>query len=189
MQYLVRAFSQPAAAASSQLTLNFTTPTNPIHVKKVVDKVIVPGAAGEYGVTAGHSPIISELKPGVVQVVHVGVMSRIFFVKLSINFLCQGETEKFFVAGGFALTHPNSVTVSICQSFLHGIISYCYCLQDISVPEAYALADFDEQAIKTAHAESSRAFASAAEGSAAKATAQIEIETYSAIARALGVAL
>ena len=79
LQRLVRAFSTPAAAASTQLTLNFTTPSNPIHVKKVVDKVIVPGAAGEYGVTAGHSPIISELKPGVVQVVHLGVNLFIIF--------------------------------------------------------------------------------------------------------------
>jgi F-type H+-transporting ATPase subunit delta len=67
-----RSFAE-AAAASAQLTLNFSTPHTPIHVKKTVDKVILPGAAGEYGVTAGHSPIISELKPGVVQVVHVGV--------------------------------------------------------------------------------------------------------------------
>jgi F0F1-type ATP synthase epsilon subunit len=29
----------------------------------------------------------------------------------------QGETEKFFVSGGFALTHPNSVTVSVTNKF------------------------------------------------------------------------
>ena len=33
-------------------------------------QVIIPGSAGEYGVTAGHSPIVAELKPGVVQVLH-----------------------------------------------------------------------------------------------------------------------
>lgn len=33
-------------------------------------KVIIPGSAGEYGVTAGHSPVVAELKPGVMQVIH-----------------------------------------------------------------------------------------------------------------------
>lgn len=32
--------------------------------------MIIPGSEGEYGVTAGHSPIVAELKPGVVQVIH-----------------------------------------------------------------------------------------------------------------------
>jgi F-type H+-transporting ATPase subunit delta len=61
------------AAASNQLTLNFTTPHTPVYTKKLIDKVMLPGTAGEYGVTAGHSPIISELKPGVVSVVHLTV--------------------------------------------------------------------------------------------------------------------
>jgi F0F1-type ATP synthase epsilon subunit len=68
----VRTFAAEATNAS-QLTLNFTTPHTPVHVKKTVDKVILPGIAGEYGVTAGHAPIISELRPGVVSVVHLGV--------------------------------------------------------------------------------------------------------------------
>ncbi|CAN0122685.1 unnamed protein product, partial [Ectocarpus fasciculatus] len=57
-------------------------------------QVIIPGSAGEYGVTAGHSPIVAELKPGVVQVVHEAGQ----------------EPENFFVSAGFALTHPTSVT-------------------------------------------------------------------------------
>lgn len=32
--------------------------------------MIIPGAAGEYGVTMGHSPIVAEMKPGVLQVLH-----------------------------------------------------------------------------------------------------------------------
>ena len=59
----------------------------------VVEKVILPGEDGEYGVTAGHSPMICQLQPGVVTVVHN-----------------TGETEKFFVSGGFAITNPNSTT-------------------------------------------------------------------------------
>eukprot|EP01031_Cornospumella_fuschlensis_P026259 gene26259-31724_t len=82
-----------AAGPSAQLVLNFTTPHQPLYNKKVVDQVILPGSAGEYGVTANHSPVISELRPGVVTVIHVG-----------------GAQEKFFVSGGFALTRDNSVT-------------------------------------------------------------------------------
>lgn len=72
------ATQQAAAVAegSNQLVLNFTTPHAPVYFKKAVGMVILPGEAGEYGVTAGHSPIISELKPGVVSVIHSSVRSH-----------------------------------------------------------------------------------------------------------------
>jgi hypothetical protein len=79
-QYTVTSPAQAAASApetAAQLTLNFSTPHTPVYTKKTVDKVVLPGAAGEYGVTAGHSPIISELKPGVVSVIHLGVRTFI----------------------------------------------------------------------------------------------------------------
>lgn len=69
--------AEAAAAASTQLTLNFVTPHTPIYTKKVVGMVLIPGVGGEFGVTAGHSPIVSELKPGVVSVIHVGVSNLI----------------------------------------------------------------------------------------------------------------
>ena len=80
---------------------------------KSVEQVIVPGAEGEYGVTAGHSPIASQLKPGVLQILHGS----------------GEEPEKFFVSGGFALTHESSVT-------------------DISAVEAFKLDDIDPEAVK-----------------------------------------
>ena len=67
--------AEPVAAASnSSLVLNFTTPHASIFSKKVVNMVILPGESGEYGVTVGHSPLISQLKPGVVSVIHSGVI-------------------------------------------------------------------------------------------------------------------
>lgn len=62
-----------AAASESAMTLNLVTPHQPIHHLKKVDKVMLPGEDGEYGVTAGHSPLISQLQPGVVTIVHLGV--------------------------------------------------------------------------------------------------------------------
>ncbi|TYZ64117.1 hypothetical protein PybrP1_001641 [[Pythium] brassicae (nom. inval.)] len=63
-----------------------------------VDLVQIPGLVGEYGVTAGHTPIIAQLKPGVIKV-HV---ER------------EKEVQSFFTPGGFALTHANSVTDIAC---------------------------------------------------------------------------
>jgi F0F1-type ATP synthase epsilon subunit len=61
-----------------------------------VGLVTLPGAIGEYGVTAGHTPIISELKAGVVQIFE--------------NLGDSEPIEKYFISGGFAVTKENSET-------------------------------------------------------------------------------
>ena len=53
---------------------------------------------GEYGVGAGHVPYVAQLKPGVLQILHEDASS---------------DPEKYFVAGGYALTHPDSTTVRL----------------------------------------------------------------------------
>ena len=40
-----------------------------------MDRVVIPGMEGVYGITAGHTPIVSEMKPGVVDIVHAAVRS------------------------------------------------------------------------------------------------------------------
>ena len=72
-------------------------------------QVIIPGIDGEYGVTVNHVPTVAQLKPGVLQILHE-----------------EGEAEKYFVAGGFALTHANSVTVRLLFLFLYfnGTLQY-----------------------------------------------------------------
>merc|ERR1719223_2695894 len=79
---------------ATKVTLNFAVPHEPIYSEPEVDLIIVPGVTGEYGITAGHTPIISELKPGLVQIFHDE----------------NDEPEKYFVSGGFSFTHANSVT-------------------------------------------------------------------------------
>ncbi len=59
-----------------------------------VDMVVVPGEEGDFGVLERHSPMISTLRPGVIQV-HDG----------------GGVTERIFVAGGFAEVTPARCTV------------------------------------------------------------------------------
>jgi hypothetical protein len=68
-----RRLAEPATSSTASLVINLCTPHNPIYTNKAVNMIILPGEGGEYGVTAGHSPIISQLKPGVVSVIHTGV--------------------------------------------------------------------------------------------------------------------
>ncbi len=58
------------------------------------EMVTIPGSEGEMGVMAGHMPLISTLKPGVID------------VKGGPN-----GHERFFVSGGFAEITPFKLTV------------------------------------------------------------------------------
>ena len=94
---LSKAFlSTEAGPGGSTMMLNFNLPHETIYAGAPVKQVIVPGAAGEYGVTADHVPLVAQLKAGVLQIIHED----------------GGDPEKFFVPGGFSLTHENSTTVS-----------------------------------------------------------------------------
>ena len=93
---LARAFSSEGADATS-VTLNFSVPYGSIYNGASVFQVIIPGVEGEYGVTPNHVPYVAQLKPGVLQILHEEGLA---------------DSEKYFVAGGYALTHENSVTVS-----------------------------------------------------------------------------
>ena len=101
----VASFSSEAASSemATAVTLNFSVPYDSIYNKTEVASVILPGVEGEYGVTPGHVPYVAQLKPGVVQIMHDDSSS-------------PDSSEKYFVAGGYAFTHANSVTV--CPSSL-----------------------------------------------------------------------
>jgi F-type H+-transporting ATPase subunit epsilon len=59
-----------------------------------VESVSIPGTEGDMGIFAGHAPVLSTLRPGVV-VVDKGA----------------GHTDKIFVRGGFAEVNPTGLTV------------------------------------------------------------------------------
>ncbi|MDA5192760.1 F0F1 ATP synthase subunit epsilon [Govanella unica] len=42
------------------------------------DMVIVPGAEGDFGVMVGHAPLISTIRPGIVEVHEDGSVTRLF---------------------------------------------------------------------------------------------------------------
>jgi len=104
---LRRHFSTPAAATSGLMKLNFNLPQETLYSSTPVQSVIVPGAMGEYEVTADHVPIVAELKAGMLSIKHE-----------------DGDDEKYFVPGGFSLTHEGSTTVSfiVCVSGGIGVL-------------------------------------------------------------------
>ena len=59
-----------------------------------VDMVVVPGAEGDFGVLIGHAPLISSLRPGVIDTYNGGKVA-----------------DRIFVAGGFAEVTGERCTV------------------------------------------------------------------------------
>ncbi len=58
-----------------------------------VDQVDVPGSEGDFGVFAGHAPLVAIVRPGV------------------LTIYAGGKAEKIVVLGGFAEVGPNGLTV------------------------------------------------------------------------------
>jgi F-type H+-transporting ATPase subunit epsilon len=63
-------------------------------VSRAVEMVVVPGSEGDFGVLAGHAPLISEVRPGVIAVFDGGQVQ-----------------ERIFIAGGFAEVTAERCTV------------------------------------------------------------------------------
>jgi F-type H+-transporting ATPase subunit epsilon len=63
-------------------------------VSRDVDMVVVPGTEGNFGVLPGHSPLISTIRPGTIDIY-------------------EGSTiaERIFIAGGLAEVTPERCTV------------------------------------------------------------------------------
>jgi len=59
-----------------------------------VEMVIASGRMGDLGIAPGHAPLLTELKPGPVRLVHDG-----------------GEEEVFYASGGFLEVQPHVVTI------------------------------------------------------------------------------
>ena len=62
-------------------------------LSKAVDMVTVPGTEGYMGVMAGHAPLVTTLRAGMIDMKDEGVDSR------------------FFIRGGFAEISPGQITV------------------------------------------------------------------------------
>lgn len=59
-----------------------------------VESVEIPGTEGDMGISEGHAPVLSTLRPGVVTITRG-----------------SGAPERIFVRGGFAEVNPKGLTV------------------------------------------------------------------------------
>jgi F-type H+-transporting ATPase subunit epsilon len=64
-------------------------------VSAQVEQVVVPGSVGEMTVLSHHAPVLTTLRPGL----------------LDIGFPGGGEHQRYFVRGGFAEISPAGLTV------------------------------------------------------------------------------
>ena len=60
----------------------------------LVEMVIAHGNLGDLGITPGHAPLITDLKPGPIRLVKQG-----------------GDTEVYYISGGFLEVQPSMVKV------------------------------------------------------------------------------
>ena len=62
-----------------------------------IQSVVVPGLLGDMGIYAGHSALISKLRPGV--------------IRLLLEHNSTSQDSIFYVSGGFVEVVPNTITV------------------------------------------------------------------------------
>jgi F-type H+-transporting ATPase subunit epsilon len=67
---------------------------------QAADMVVVPGSEGNFGVLAGHAPLISSIRPGIIDI-----------------YEGQTITRRFFVVGGIAEVTPERCTVLADEAF------------------------------------------------------------------------
>jgi F-type H+-transporting ATPase subunit epsilon len=60
----------------------------------LVEMVVAHGNLGDLGIAMGHAPLITDLKPGPIRVIKQ-----------------NGETEVFYISGGFLEVQPNMIKV------------------------------------------------------------------------------
>jgi len=84
-------------------------------LSKEVEMVVVPGEEGDFGVLPRHSPLISSVRTGVIQVYEGGQVS-----------------DRIFVAGGFAEVTPERCTVLAEEAVAVSDIDRAKVQQDLS---------------------------------------------------------
>src|SRR6059058_1505003 len=78
---------------ADQVQFELVTPER-LLVSQTVDMVVVPGTEGNFGVLPGHSPLISTIRPGTIDIYEGNTI-----------------TSRIFVSGGLAEVTPERCTV------------------------------------------------------------------------------
>ncbi|WP_045834644.1 F0F1 ATP synthase subunit epsilon [Hyphomicrobium sp. 99] len=96
------------------------------------DQVVVPGAEGDFAVLAGHAPVISTLRPGVLDVTAGSVRKRLF------------------VKSGFAEVDPSRLTILAERAYDVEELSAASLAEELKAAEAELAAAKDDSAKRMA---------------------------------------
>ncbi|HEU0059949.1 MAG TPA: F0F1 ATP synthase subunit epsilon [Hyphomicrobiaceae bacterium] len=100
-----------------------------------VSQVVVPGTEGDFTVLAGHAPVISTIRPGVI-VASVG----------------DGRSVRLFVKGGFAEVDQNRLTVLAQRALEVEAMDAALIAAELKVAEGELATATDDGARLAAHA-------------------------------------
>ena len=81
----------------SKINVELVTPEKLV-LSQDVDMVVIPGSEGDFGVLANHSPVISSIRPGVVELED------------------GSKKQKIFISGGFAEVTGERCTILATES-------------------------------------------------------------------------
>jgi len=79
---------------AEQLQFELVTPEK-LLIDKTVEQVVVPGEEGDFGVLPDHAPVISTLRPGIVEIYESE----------------SGAGERVFLKGGFAEVNARGLVI------------------------------------------------------------------------------
>jgi len=88
-------------------------------LSEAVEMVVVPGSEGDFGALPRHAPMITALRPGVIDVYRSGVV-----------------TDRIFVAGGFAEVNEVRLTVLAEEAIPVGDIDPAMVAERLSTAQA-----------------------------------------------------
>ena len=85
----------------------------------LVEMVVATGSLGELGVTPGHAPLLSDLRPGPVRLIKE-----------------DGEEEIYYLSGGYLEVQPNSISILADTAVRAGDIDEAAAAQAVKDAEA-----------------------------------------------------
>ena len=92
------------------------------------DQVVVPGADGDFAVLAGHAPVITTLRPGIIDVT------------------AGGTRKRLFVKSGFAEVDPARLTVLAQKAYDIDDMTPAIVADELKTAEAELAAATDDNA-------------------------------------------
>lgn len=116
-------------------TFNFelVSPERILLATEDAEQVQLPGAEGDFTVFAGHTPVISALRPGILEV-QIG-----------------GTKRRMYVRGGFAEVQPDSLTVLAQMAMEAGMSDPARIASELEIAEGELANARDDESRRMAH--------------------------------------